>query len=84
MNNLDDVLSQPTLQRLKTAYAEKKTGRGIVFFVGSGLSRPAGLPDWKSLAETLAEECRKLVEINKISQVNLGPLYAKMIAESNL
>ncbi|WP_444464189.1 protein kinase domain-containing protein [Rhodobacter capsulatus] len=84
MNNLDDVLSQPTLQRLKTAYAEKKTGRGIVFFVGSGLSRPAGLPDWKSLAEILTEECRKLVEINKISQANLGPLYAKMIAESNL
>lgn len=84
MKDLEDVLKQESLERLRTAYAENKSGRGIVFFIGSGLSSAAGLPDWKGLAEGLTEECRKIAEINPISEKQLGPLYAKLLREPDL
>lgn len=84
MNTIDDVLSQQSLKRLQKYYAENNTGRGVVFFVGSGLSAEAGLPNWRSLAELLSAECKKLTETNSFSQSRLGHLYANLERESDI
>lgn len=81
MKTIEDVLDQPSLKRLQKDYAERKTGRGLVFFVGSGLSSSAGLPDWSSLAEKLSRECKHVLEVNQISHSQLGPLYARLVSE---
>ena len=43
--------NDPHLEELANIHAERT--RQIVYFVGSGLSRDAGLPDWQQLADIL-------------------------------
>jgi serine/threonine protein kinase len=46
-------LNQPSYQRLRVEHAERR--RPIAFWVGAGLSQPAGLPNWPGLRQTLLE-----------------------------
>lgn len=81
MNNMNDVLEQESLKLLKKYYSESKTGHNIVFFIGSGLSKEAGLPDWKELTDKLTVECRKTTENNAFSQRSYGHLLSKLNSE---
>jgi eukaryotic-like serine/threonine-protein kinase len=84
MKTINDVLKQASLERLRRSYSESRTGRGLVFFVGSGLSRSAGLPDWNDLADKLMVECKDIVYHNAISEQKLSSLYHAAKSEKNL
>ncbi|MEJ2816797.1 SIR2 family protein [Caulobacter sp. CCG-8] len=47
-------LDQPAYQRLRVAHAERR--RPLAFWVGAGLSQPAGLPGWKKLRDELVSQ----------------------------
>ena len=49
------ITEQPVYQRFRKIYAERI--KGIVAFVGSGLSAPAKLPTWPALRSRLEDEC---------------------------
>ena len=53
-------MNQPSFQRLQEIVSER-TDR-LVFWVGAGLSRPAGLPDWEELRRKLCAEAEHLVD----------------------
>ena len=57
---MTSVFQQPAYQQLRQIYAEAT--RRPVFWIGAGLSRPAGLPLWSELREHLEHAAdRKLV-----------------------
>lgn len=62
----DYVLNMEPLRELARAYSEKKTGSGIIFFVGSGPSTDAGLPDWQGLRTRLTNYADNLIRRNAI------------------
>lgn len=65
--SMDEYVATPdSLKDLAQAYAEKKTGSGIIFFVGSGPSTEAGLPDWSRLRSQLTQSAENLVRRNAI------------------
>lgn len=47
-------LEQPSYKRFRAIYKERT--RNVVIWVGSGLSKPAGLPDWEGLKNILLNE----------------------------
>jgi len=49
------ITEQPVYERFRKIYAERI--KGIVAFVGSGLSAPAKLPTWPELRRRLEDEC---------------------------
>jgi hypothetical protein len=61
------VLDREALDGLARAYAESKTGTGLIFFIGSGPSTSAGLPDWSQLRAKLTQHVEYLVKRNAIS-----------------
>jgi|GEM_PF-797813 len=83
MMTLDDVSAQPALLQLAKEHSENKSGQGIVFFAGSGLSQPAGLPTWAELRRILTKEANAIVSINAISEVKLRPLFEKLKTTDN-
>lgn len=46
--------NQPAYQRLRKLYAERR--KDVAFWVGAGLSQPAGLPTWPQLRQILASQ----------------------------
>jgi eukaryotic-like serine/threonine-protein kinase len=77
-SNLDEMFdtTQESYKRLRSICAERTSP--IVAWVGSGLSVPAGLPDWKGLRDrletTLASKARSL------SPADCNLLEAKLLA----
>ncbi|MBI4725924.1 hypothetical protein HY768_01635 [candidate division TA06 bacterium] len=53
MNTIFDF-EQPAYKRFRDIYKERT--RNVVVLVGSGLSKPAGLPDWKGLKDILIDQ----------------------------
>lgn len=46
--------NQSTYTRLRQSYAERR--KPLTFWIGAGLSQPAGLPNWGELRQSLASE----------------------------
>ncbi|WP_158255409.1 protein kinase domain-containing protein [Rhodopseudomonas palustris] len=55
-------MTPDSLDGLARAYAEKKTGAGLIFFIGSGPSTDAGLPDWQGLRNRLTRVADHLIK----------------------
>jgi hypothetical protein len=48
--------TQASYQALRSILVERTNP--VVAWIGSGMSRPAGLPSWGGLRDTLVAECR--------------------------
>ena len=83
MPDKEYVVDPTPLEQLAQAYAEKKTGSGIIFFIGSGPSTDAGLPDLQALRGRLTQYAEKLVKTNAISNELRGADLRALKAETD-
>lgn len=76
-----DALPAP-LKKKADALAARARAGGLTVFLGAGLSRPAGLPDWNGLLQILAEERVTKAELAGFNE--LSPLDRAALIERRL
>ena len=57
--------NQPSYESLRNIVAERTNG--IIWWIGSGLSRPAGLPTWAALKAALRKAFQEKIRTFEVS-----------------
>lgn len=73
---------QPAYESLRNIVAERTNG--VVFWIGSGLSRPAGLPTWPELRTALCDALQsKIATLDPGDQADMTRQLTAIRSESN-
>jgi eukaryotic-like serine/threonine-protein kinase len=74
--------NQPAYESLRNIVAERTNG--VVFWIGSGLSRPAGLPTWPELKTALCDALQsKIPTLDPREQADKAKQLATIRSEAN-
>jgi len=76
-----DALPGALVARADALAARARRG-GLTIFIGAGLARPAGLPDWKQLLHLLAKErisADELKEFDKLNELDRAALIERRL-----
>lgn len=79
LSTFDD--QQASYQRLKKAYAERR--KPLTFWVGAGLSMPAGLPSWAELRDSLLREAVAGLDALDATEADLRESELQRARQSN-
>lgn len=74
--------TQPAYESLRNIVAERTNG--VVFWIGSGLSRPAGLPTWPDLTTALCDAFQnKIATLDPAEQADMSGQLMAIRSEAN-
>lgn len=66
LSRVHPVLHDPTIDRAVRELSGENLLQRLVLFVGAGVSRGAGLPDWDELIELLAAEAEPPIDLHRL------------------